>query len=110
MNRAAPLLALSLLGLVLPLPEQPAARTVFADEFSGSELNRAHWNVIVTGRTVNDEQQAYVDSPDVLSVRDGALVIRPRYRPGFKMPEATVQSIQKDEPKVLVDWVRITGR
>jgi beta-glucanase (GH16 family) len=87
MNRAAPLLALSLLGFVLPLPQQPAVRTIFADEFSGPELNRAHWNVIVTGRTVNNEQQAYVDSPDVLSVKDGALVIRPRFRQGFKTPE-----------------------
>jgi beta-glucanase (GH16 family) len=87
MNRAAPLLALSLLGFVLPLPQQPAVRTIFADEFSGTELNRTHWNVIVTGRTVNNEQQAYVDSPDVLSVQDGALVIRPRFRRGFKTPE-----------------------
>ena len=87
MNRAAPLLALSLLGFVLPPPQQPAARTIFADEFSGSELNRAHWNVIVTGRTVNNEQQAYVDSPEVLSIADGALVIRPRFRQGFKTPE-----------------------
>ena len=87
MNRAAPLLALALLGFVLPRPEQPVERTIFADEFSGTELNRAHWNVIVTGRTVNNEQQAYVDSPDVLSVTDGALVIRPRFRQGFKTPE-----------------------
>lgn len=69
MNRAAPLLALSLLGFVPPLPRQPVVRTIFADEFSGSELDRAHWNVIVTGRTVNNEQPAYVDSTDVLSVR-----------------------------------------
>src|SRR5204862_8012610 len=26
------------------------------------------------------------------------------------LPEATVSSIQKDEPQVLVDWVRVTGR
>ena len=47
----APLLAFALFGMTRPLPEQPAVRTIFADEFSGSELNRAHWNVIVTGRT-----------------------------------------------------------
>ena len=87
MNKAAPLLALSLLGFVLPLPGQPAVRTIFADEFSGTELNRAHWNVIVTGRTVNNEQQAYVDSPDVLSVSGGALVIRPRFRQAVKTAE-----------------------
>src|SRR5215212_309398 len=82
MHRAAPLLALALFGLSLPRPAPPALATIFADEFSGGELDRAHWNVAVTGRTVNDEQQAYVDSPDVLSLRDGALVIQPRYRPG----------------------------
>ena len=87
MNKAAPLLAVALLGLTLPLREQPPVRTIFAEEFSGSEINRAHWNVIVTGRTVNNEQQAYVDSTDVLSVTDGALVIRPRFRQGFKTPE-----------------------
>jgi beta-glucanase (GH16 family) len=87
MTTRALLLALSLLTLTLPLPAGSAARIVFEDEFSGSELDRAHWNVIVTGRTVNNEQQAYVDSPDVLSVTDGTLVIRPRFRQGFKTPE-----------------------
>src|SRR3954471_15285493 len=72
----------------LPGPNTaPVRRTVFADEFSGTALDRSHWNVIVTGRTVNDEQQAYVDSRDVLDVADGALVIRPRYRPGFTTAE-----------------------
>jgi len=62
-------------------------RTVFADEFSGSTLDRARWNVIVTGRTVNNEQQAYIDSPDVLRVRGGHLEIQPRFRREFKTPE-----------------------
>lgn len=66
-----------------PQPEQ----TVFADEFSAPELDRSRWNVITTGRTVNNEQQAYIDSKDVLYVADGALVIHPRYRPGFTTPE-----------------------
>ncbi len=61
-----------------------SARTVFFDDFSGSQLDRSHWNVIVTGRTVNNELQAYVDAPDVLRVKGGALEIQPRYRPGFK--------------------------
>jgi beta-glucanase (GH16 family) len=86
-GKAAPLLVLPLLALMLPPASRPPAQTVFADEFSGASLDRSHWNVIVTGRTVNNEQQAYVDSPDVLSVKDGALVIRPRFRPGFKTPE-----------------------
>src|SRR3954465_7016882 len=72
----------------LPAPNgAPALRTVFADEFSGTALDRTHWNVIVPGRTVNDEQQAYVDSPDVLRVRGGHLEIHPRYRPGFHTSE-----------------------
>src|SRR5947207_422417 len=93
-----PFLTLALLALMLPRPTAishlraprfggQATRTIFVDDFSGSVLDRSHWNVIVTGRTVNNEQQAYVDSPDVLSVKDGALVIRPRFRPGFKTPE-----------------------
>ena len=62
-------------------------RTVFADEFNGKTLDRTHWNVIVTGRTVNNEQQAYVDSSDVLRVKGGHLEIEPRFRGGFKTPE-----------------------
>jgi beta-glucanase (GH16 family) len=77
------LLALTLLTLTLRPPAQEPGGALFFDDFSGSELDRSRWNVIVTGRTVNNEQQAYVDSPDVLFVRDGALVIQPRYRQGF---------------------------
>ena len=69
---------------------------LFFDDFSGSQLDRAKWNVIVTGRTVNNEQQAYVDSTDTIAVgsgpetrgaENGALVIRARRRQGFKTPE-----------------------
>src|SRR6478672_3224680 len=86
--------AILLLALTLPVPAPD--RTVFFDDFSGSELDRTKWNVIVTGRTVNDEQQAYVDSPDVLyltrgadaaGAANGALVIQPRFRKGFTTPE-----------------------
>ena len=82
------LLLCSLLALSLSRPAwTDDDRTVFFDDFSGSELDRSHWNVIVTGTSVNNEQQAYVDSPDVLSVQDGALVIRPRFRKGFRTRE-----------------------
>ena len=64
-----------------------SAPSTFMEEFAGPALDRTRWNVIVTGRTVNNEQQAYVDSPEVLSIRDGLLVIQPRFRPGFKTPE-----------------------
>src|SRR5258706_8802660 len=83
----ATVLVLSLAALMIPPPAGTSSRTVFFDDFSGSSLDRSHWNVIVTGRTVNNEQQAYVDSPDVLSVSKGLLVIRPRFRQGFKTPE-----------------------
>jgi beta-glucanase (GH16 family) len=65
----------------------PAPPTIFFDDFSGSALDRSRWNVIVTGRTVNNEQQAYVDSKEVLYLQDGVLVIQPHYRAGFKTPE-----------------------
>jgi len=81
------LTVLALWWLLAQAPAQAPERTVFFDDFSGSELDRSKWNVVVTGRTVNDEQQAYVDSPDVLAVRDGTLVIQPRYRPGFTTPQ-----------------------
>ena len=82
LRAAAVLLLVPLLGSDQASP-QPTP-TIFVDEFSGPELDRARWNVIVTGRTVNNEQQAYVDSKDVLYITDGVLVIHPRYRPGFK--------------------------
>ena len=79
----------------------PSGRTaspteLFFDDFAGRQLDRSKWNVIVTGRTVNNEQQAYVDSTDTITVGDapeasgaenGALIIRPRHRPGFKTAE-----------------------
>src|SRR5438874_7236459 len=73
--------------LVLAPAARSGERTLFADEFSGTALDRDKWNVIVTGRTVNNEQQAYIDSGDVLSVGDGTLTIRPRFRKGFTTPE-----------------------
>ena len=47
-----------LLLLFAPL-HAPRAReaTAFFEDFSGPSLDRSKWNVIVTGRTVNDEQQ-----------------------------------------------------
>jgi len=83
--RAAVACALAL--LCVPRIAGSRDRLLFADEFSGRELDRSKWNVIVTGRTVNNEQQAYVDSTDVLKVADGVLAIQPRFRQGFKTPE-----------------------
>lgn len=70
--------------------------TVFFDDFAGPELDRSKWLVEVTGRTVNNEQQAYVDSPETISIArgddaegatNGALVLQARYRPGFMTPQ-----------------------
>ncbi len=78
----------SALGLFLLVPRvHTLPRTLFEDDFNGAALDRSKWNVIVTGRTVNNEQQAYIDSTDVLDVNGGVLAIRPRVRPGFKTPE-----------------------
>ena len=71
----------------MPWAIRAGSATLFADEFNGTALDRAKWNVIVTGRTVNNEQQAYIDSTDVLSVSGGTLTIRPHHRPGFTTPE-----------------------
>lgn len=73
----------------------PAAKTVFFDDFSGETLDRSKWNVIITGQWVNNEQQAYVDAPEVIHlVRgaeaegavNGALVLQAVPRPGFVTP------------------------
>ena len=81
-------------GILLPAPSRPPDRTIFSDEFSGRDLDRSRWNVIVTGETVNDEQQASVDSPETIAIvhdaagaEGGALAIRTRYRPRFATPE-----------------------
>ena len=62
---------------------------VFADEFNGPALNRAIWNVVGPDLWVNNEQQAYVDSPDTILLRNGVagadggvLTLRVIYRPG----------------------------
>lgn len=72
---------------------QPAATDtraiVFADEFNGLALDRSKWNVVGMDFWVNNEQQAYIDSPDTIhfagdveGADGGALVLRPVYRPG----------------------------
>lgn len=91
--RATLILFLAVLSLLRQAPAQPAE--IFFDDFSGPSLDKKHWNVVVTGWTVNNEQQAYIDSADVLTLlpgdeegaTNGALAIRPRYRPGFTTPE-----------------------
>ena len=92
----APLAALALLvGGCSTFPAEtarsvaPPNTLVFADEFDGGTLDRTKWNVIGMDFWVNRELQAYVDSPETLSFRDGVdgadggvLVVKPVWRPG----------------------------
>jgi beta-glucanase (GH16 family) len=57
--------------------------TLFYESFNGNALDKAKWNVEVTGYTVNKEQQAYVDSASVLFLKAGYLNIKPVYHPGY---------------------------
>lgn len=84
-----------LFALLLPSQSPaPAGMTIFFEDFSGPALDRMKWNVIVTGRTVNNEQQAYVDSPDTIAIlpeapgaTHGALAVTARHRTGFTTAE-----------------------
>jgi beta-glucanase (GH16 family) len=66
---------------------------IFFDDFSGDSLDRSKWNVRVTGGTVNNEQQAYVDSSLTISIvqaegaQNGALCLQPHFAPGFTTKE-----------------------
>ncbi|HVW98787.1 MAG TPA: glycoside hydrolase family 16 protein [Mucilaginibacter sp.] len=70
--------------------------TVFFENFNEHTLDRSKWNVEVTGNTVNDEQQAYVDSASTISLLDdataegaqnGALILNALYHPGYTSKE-----------------------
>lgn len=73
------------------------SEVVFFDDFSSIELDRSKWNVRITGKPVNNELQAYVESSETIytvSEEDapgitsgGALVLHPRYHAGFTTPE-----------------------
>ena len=76
-------------------PKQMSDRELlFADEFNAPELDRSKWNVVGMDFWVNDELQAYLDSPDTIAIAPdiegadgGALVLRPVYRPGVDSRE-----------------------
>ena len=71
----------------LMISNNAQSQTIFFDDFSGTKLDRSKWNVEITGYTVNNEQQAYVDSSATVYIDQGILVIQPRYSPGFKTLE-----------------------
>jgi len=99
-------LLLAVTGCVAPttapsaVPPSTAApaqseRLVFADEFDAATLDRTKWNVVGPDFWVNEEQQAYVDSPETIGflpagnvegASGGVLVLQPRFQPGFKTP------------------------
>jgi beta-glucanase (GH16 family) len=72
----------------------PSERLIFADEFDGAALDRSKWNVVGPDFWVNQEQQAYIDSPETIRFRpggvDGAsggvLVLQPKFQQGFETP------------------------
>lgn len=90
------LLTLLALFTVVFCHAQTKSDTVFFDDFNGPALNRAKWNVEVTGNTVNNEQEAYVDSSSVLyfvhgpaseGARNGALAIKAIYHRDYMSKE-----------------------
>ncbi|MBU2033344.1 MAG: glycoside hydrolase family 16 protein, partial [Alphaproteobacteria bacterium] len=80
-----------------PVASMPSAgeRLVFADEFDAPTLDRSKWNVIGPDFWVNEEEQAYIDSPETIrfapagsaaGAEDGVLILQPVFREGFEMP------------------------
>ena len=67
-------------------------KPIFYDDFRQGHLERSIWNVRVTGKVVNNEQQAYVDSVETVYVtsdddpdhENNVLVLHPRYQPGYE--------------------------
>lgn len=67
---------------------------IFFDDFTSPQLDRSVWNVEVTGKIHNNEQQAYVDSAETLYIEkerreqaNGVLVIHPRYQREYRTPQ-----------------------
>ena len=77
------------------LAQQTKKDTVFFDDFNSKTLNRDKWNIEITGNTVNNEQQAYVDSAATIylvkgnteGAKNGALVLKALYKPGHTSKE-----------------------
>ena len=77
------------------VPNSNVDRLIFADEFNSGSLDRSKWNVEGPTFWVNDELQAYVDSPQTIrflpagavkGADDGVLVLQPRFSAAFKTP------------------------
>ena len=74
---------------------QPSSneKPLFFDDFTSEELDRTRWNVEVTGNIYNNEQQAYIDSPETIFLTNeypdanGVLVIKPKYKKDTVTPQ-----------------------
>ena len=53
------------------LSKSASNKIIFFDDFSGPVLDRSKWNIRITGETVNNEQQAYVDSAATIYIAKG---------------------------------------
>src|ERR1700744_3227418 len=73
-------LFISLTSMVIA---QQKTDTLFYESFNGSTLDRDKWNVEIPYYISNREQQAYVDSANVLSLKNGNLEIKPVYHAGY---------------------------
>jgi len=62
---------------------QHKSDTLFFENFNGQTLDTSKWNVEVTGRTVNNEQEAYVNSASVFTLTNGNLCVKALYHPGY---------------------------
>jgi beta-glucanase (GH16 family) len=94
---AAALLVLGSGGCAAPAARPSSAapaqgeKLIFSDEFNSAALDRTKWNAVGPDFWVNDEQQAYIDSPETIRFRpesgsNGVLVLQPQFRAGFKTP------------------------
>lgn len=95
-------------------------KTLFFDDFTAPHLNRKVWNAEVSGEIHNNEQQAYVDSPETVFLSQdepdahGALVLQAHYRPGFCTPQGEkldfVSGRVDTRKKVTFRYGRISAR
>ncbi|MDG5746758.1 glycoside hydrolase family 16 protein [Qipengyuania sp. XHP0207] len=70
-------------------PETNGREVLFFEGFDDGSLDRRKWNVIGMDFWVNNEQQAYVDSPETIrfatefeGAEGGVLILKPVFRPG----------------------------
>lgn len=88
-------LSVLLLASAAAIAQQTKKDTLFFEDFNANALNRSKWNAEVTGHTVNDEQQAYIDSSATIytingkaeGATNGALVLKAVYKPGHTSKE-----------------------